>query len=110
MLDAPYKQARPGHPEYSVRAIGYPVGALRPNRLAAGMAFTASRSRHALDDEAVQLVVRGTLDKLAGTSLKHSSLTTTKPCPCCGSKQNGKLVLTDAGRLRLRTIRRRLHT
>jgi hypothetical protein len=84
---------------------------VRPNRLAAGMSYTAARAalyrgrrpRDAVSDDALRLVVHGTTD---GTRRLAYSVERVA-CPCCGSKQAGKLRLNENGRVRLIAARRR---
>ena len=96
----------------------------RPNRLAAGMSYTLNRTgtqtgemlalrsmnrsadvapRSTVKPDVLQLVVRGTTDTLRNLS----AYTKRAPCPCCGSRQGGGLRLTDIGRARLASARRR---
>lgn len=91
---------------YQVPQKGAPT-VLRPNKIAAGMAYTASRSGHwkaVLEDapESLRLSVRGTL--APGGSIRF--WTEPKACPCCGSKLSGKLVLNAKGRQRLAHVKR----
>lgn len=82
--------------------LKYPVGALRPTKNAAGMAYTRARSGHGfkfdlLDNspeakraqEINTLSVRGTLDSLKGLGYKVVKM----PCESCKCKCNGKLRL-----------------
>lgn len=102
MREAPYT---PFGKHYRVRAGKYPVGALRKNKLAAGMSFTASRSGHQMENNPDRLTISvfGTLDPLRTGVVSRTTFGT---CACCGSKTK-KLVLTDSGRLRLKTLRSR---
>lgn len=102
MPEAPYT---PFGKHYRVRSGKYPVGALRKNKLAAGMSFTASRSGHQMErnQDRLTISVFGTLDPLrTGVSFK----TMPASCHCCGGRTK-KLVLNDRGRLRLKTLRSR---
>lgn len=102
MREAPYT---PFGKHYRVRSGKYPVGALRKNKLSAGMSFTASRSGHQMEcnPDRLTISVFGTLDPLrTGVSFKVMQ----SPCPCCGGRTK-KLVLNDRGRLRLKTLRSR---
>lgn len=80
---------------------------IRPTKLAAGMAYTASRSGHWKSvtrdvPDGLTLSVRGTLAR-GGTLVFWIER---KPCPTCRSKLSGKLVLNDKGRLRLAALRK----
>ena len=104
-MRTPYAPARKGtHGAYTPRSTRYPAGTIRQHRNAAGMSFTASRGGGPLDDETRTLAVFGTLDPLRRGL---GSYLTRLPCPCCGSRSSGRLALSDAGRLHLRTLRRR---
>lgn len=75
----------------------------RPNKLAAGMNYTARRQRRSLTplaepDPVNTLCVRGTLDTL-GAGIRW--YTEQVACPHCGSKQNGPRRLNDRGRRHL---------
>lgn len=51
----------------------YKVGSvLRPTKLAAGMTYTAYRSGHSVNADALSLVVSGTTDRLARSYYHHS--------------------------------------
>lgn len=97
-----YKPAsRHAHGGYVVRSTTYPVGAIRPNRNAAGMGFTNSRrGRVPENQDTLRLSIQGTLDSLRGLHF----FTVRHPCPCCGSKAGGKIGLNDAGKRRLRRL------
>ena len=84
---------------FTVHATHYPVGALRPNKLSAGMSFTASRSNHSTSPEANTLAVRGTLSR-SGFSI----YTARAKCPCCGSPTERK-KLSASGKTRLQLLR-----
>lgn len=91
---------------YAVPQFGRPT-VYRGNRLAAGMAFTAARSRRSaratdnLSDDARRLVVYGTTAKAIGTRFLASH----GVCPCCGSR-TGPLRLNEHGQLALAKLRR----
>ncbi len=93
---------------YQVSAY-VPVPVRRPRRLAAGMQFTNGR-RNArplqpgdhISRDALALIVNGTTDTLKSLRAWHVQ---PGKCPCCGAKSAG-LVLTDAGRARLRKARK----
>ena len=105
----PYQPARHGHGGYNVRGTRYPVGATRPTRTAAGMAFTGSRNGRITNDPAVlRLSVRGTLDALVG-GIGRLTERSARTCPCCGARST-RLVLNPTGRARLATLRRRRTT
>jgi hypothetical protein len=55
---------------------------IRPNKLAAGMSYTAERQGRRVSREANTLCVRGTLDVLA----RFNWGTRRIDCPCCGHK------------------------
>lgn len=94
------------------RVAVQPCGATRPNRTAAGLTMHDGQRklRHRrevkLGDDVLRLLVRGTLDPLAG----HVIATVKKACGCCGAA-TGKLALKQdahakAGRkLRLKALR-----
>lgn len=88
----------------------------RPTKAAAGMSYTHARSQRmrprrlppaANPDgstrDSLALMVRGTLSKVRGLGWS----TERAACPCCGSRQKGKLVLNERGRVRLAAARRR---
>lgn len=86
---------------------------VRPTKLAAGMSFTWSRSKHYaringrelrdVEGPALHLIVKGTTVDMRSLAW----VTERVPCPCCGAKTGGKLKLNRQGQLRLRTARRR---
>lgn len=87
-----------------------PCGATRPNRTAAGMTATHDRrerrtNRKAYSDDALRLMVRGTLDSLTGWRFDLERV----ECPCCGGKTD-KLRLrpgaAKARRLKLARLKR----
>jgi hypothetical protein len=88
-------------------------GVRRPSKLAAGMSFTFSRSQHfarlagrnkpQAQGDVLMLIVKG----VAGDSRGLTWITHKQACPCCGNKQAGKLTLNEAGRARLRAMRRK---
>lgn len=92
-------------PQYEAPAVR------RPTKLAAGMSFTLSRSKHFarikgrefrdVMGPVLLLIVKGTTADMRGLTW----ITEKSPCPCCGSKTGGKLRLNDGGRRRLRTLR-----
>lgn len=94
---------------YTVPASPAPL--TRPTRNAAGMSATDARKtrRHAptrklgVSDDALRLMVRGTLDPLAQTRFDL----TRRPCGCCGSPQNGGLMRKPKSKplTRLRSVR-----
>lgn len=77
---------------YTVPASPAPL--TRPTRNAAGMSATDARRRRrygglgVAQNDALRLMVRGTLDPLAQTRFDL----TRRPCGCCGSTQNGGLM------------------
>mgnify|MGYP000857564888 CR=1 FL=1 len=72
------------------------------NKTSLGMNKTATRSGHKLKPSITRLVYHGTSDELA----KLSNYKTKKlPCACCGCKCQGKLGLSEAGRVKLKTLR-----
>ena len=76
----------------------------RDNKTSAGMQYTSNRHKLGrYSPETLQLIVFGSLDPLRrglGLRVKKGC------CPTCGTN-NAKLVLTDSGYLRLRTMRRK---
>lgn len=84
-------------------SLKYPVGALRPTKNAAGMAYTAARSNHRgnithenyltreHNKDMLSLNLRGTCDTLTRKSYRVEKL----PCQSCGCKCRGKLKLKD---------------
>ena len=88
----------------------------RPNKLAAGLSFTRANQKRnkpltSRGSAAATLAVKGTTDRI-GTlfrfKVKRLPATDKLPCPCCGlTDGRGKLVLSDSGRARLRTLKRR---
>lgn len=86
-------------------------GVRRPSKLAAGMSFTLSRTKHFARINGREfrdvlgpvlfLIVKGTTCDMRGLTW----ITQKSPCPCCGSKTGGKLRLNDGGRRRLKTLR-----
>lgn len=71
--------------------LKYGVGALRPTKNSAGMAYTAARSGHNHQNPEINtLNVRGTLDKI-GQKLRMKI--EKAPCGSCGCKCRGKSVL-----------------
>lgn len=83
------------------------ISVRRANKLARGMSETVARHKagYKLSDDARKLSVFGTLDGLA----RVFDFTTKRlPCPCCGSKNAGKLILNDSGRRKLKIARRKL--
>lgn len=94
----------------------YGTRLLRPSKLARGMMDTIHRTEliqrqrnfneiiSKLSDDARELAVRGTTDKLAGGLWLR---TVKVPCVCCGCKCRGQMVLNDKGRRRLRVLRLR---
>lgn len=86
-----------------------PIPVERPNRRAAGAQATLERAKLRMgmaavkSDDTVKIAVRGTTDALAaGMTFR----VTRKTCTCCGGKAHGKFVLNDAGRARLKALRR----
>lgn len=100
----PYKPHGKG---YVANGVRYRTLAIRPTKGAAGMACTTSRRPPRLDmmesDDARSLSLRGTLDVLHGGSRRWMDAPS---CPCCGAPGRGKLRLNEAGRARLRRLRR----
>lgn len=104
----------PYHKGYRIVAtdMHYPVS-IRPTKNAAGLSYSRASSgkeiHHisaALPDndkhlDISRLAVYGTLDPLA----RYNFGTERKACACCGSKNMGKVVLSDRGRARLATLR-----
>lgn len=97
-------------PQFSAPAVN------RPTKAAAGMSYTHARSQRmrprrlppaANPDgstrDSLALMVRGTLSKVRGLGFS----TERAACPCCGSRQKGRLVLNERGRVRLAAARRR---
>ncbi len=93
---------------YTVPASPAPL--TRPTRNAAGMSATEGRQsrRHptrklGVSDDALRLMVRGTLDPLAQTRFDL----TRRPCGCCGSTQNTGLMRKPNSKplTRLRSVR-----
>lgn len=98
---------------YQVPASPAPL--TRPNRLSAGMSSTYARKKRRarwnpafapspdinLSDDALRLSVRGTLDPLAYTRFDL----TKRACPCCGSKEFGKLARVEGGPKRMTRLR-----
>lgn len=89
-----------------------PAPLTRPTRNAAGMSATDARKRGRrpafrreldLSDDALRLMVRGTLDPLATTRFDL----TRRACGCCGSTQNGGLMRKPKSKplTRLRSVR-----
>jgi len=100
MSPAPYRVHGSG---YVARSSTFGVGAIRPTKSAAGMAFTISRAgRASATTDVMALIAWGTLDPLHRLI---SSKTVRPPCPCCGHKQGGKPMLNDSGRRRLEQLR-----
>lgn len=100
MRQAPYRIHGSG---YVARSTTFGVGAVRPTKSAAGMAFTISRAGRASNTaDVMALIAWGTLDPIHRLI---SSKTMRPPCPCCGHKQGGKPVLNEAGRRRLSQLR-----
>lgn len=79
----------------------------RHNKTALGMSYTAARSGHRLPmtGDALTLAVNGTLEK--HRSLMYLTTRKQEKCPCCGSRQGGKLRLNDKGRQALYYARKR---
>lgn len=90
---------------YKVRGRFYEVGSVqRPNKTAAGMMATKERSRHEFSNDALQLAVRGTTDKLGGIGIYWNTERSKRICKCCGQRVNAR-VLNDRGRSKLRIKR-----
>lgn len=97
----------PSGKNYRVQQHRGAPAVIRPNRLAAGMAFTASRSGHWADrlsaSDSLRLSIRGTLAR----SMAVGYLADRNPCPCCGSRSPGRLTLNANGRACLEELRER---
>lgn len=78
----------------------------RPNKTAKGMTKTLYRSNHRLQDDALTLSVRGTLDNLARTFYPRGVAVAHKTCACCGTVFK-KLGLSPHWKRKLESLRRR---
>lgn len=100
MKPAPYRIHGKG---YVARSTTFGVGAIRPTKSAAGMAFTISRTGRASNTaDVMALIAWGTLDPI------HRVISTKimrPPCPCCGHKQGGNPILNESGVRRLAQLR-----
>jgi hypothetical protein len=96
------------------QANGVPVR--RPNKLAAGMTYTFNRTKKIRRPDGIE-----PLDSMGRTDLLHLITkgwptgspgllfkTSRVACPCCGHKAAGKLRLNEAGKMRLKHLRRML--
>jgi hypothetical protein len=96
-----------------------PAGATRPNRTAAGMTATHGRKerrtsrKQPYSEDALRLMVRGTLDSLHGYRFDLERVV----CPCCGERtqrlklrpgaaKSRRLKLARLKRQRLKSARR----
>lgn len=80
-------------------------GRSRPNRVAAGMSYTAERSNHKLSKDALILAVRGTTETHGRGAWMLITSKAAGDCRCCGQSTK-RYCLTDHGRKKLNRLRR----